>query len=446
MLQQERILEKGSFAGQPWGRFTGGKFAWTRVKDRFVSAKRRFSVAVIGGGPAGLMAADVLAGGGANVAVYDRMPSLGRKFLLAGRGGLNLTHSEALEPFLARYGRAALHLRPAIEALPPDALRKWSAALGQETFVGSSGRVFPRAMKASPLLRAWLARLREQGVAFNLRHRWRGWDDRGALIFDAPDGDVRLAADAAVLALGGASWPKLGSDGGWTDLLRARGVAVAPLAQSNSGFFVRWSDVYLRRFAGQPLKGIGLRFGDARLRGEAMITRTGIEGSTIYALSAPLRDEIAAKGEATLAIDLRPDVPEDVLAKQLSAPRGKQSMSSFLRKAAKLSPPAIGLVNEQVISRDVSLAAMGAEDLARTIKHIALRLIAPTPIERAISTAGGIEFGELDDRFMLRKLSGIFAAGEMLDWEAPTGGYLLQACFATGAAAGRGALAWLESR
>jgi uncharacterized flavoprotein (TIGR03862 family) len=392
------------------------------------------------------MAAEVLAGGGANVAVYERMPSLGRKFLLAGRGGLNLTHSEALEPFLARYGRAAPWLRSAVEALPPHALRAWSAALGQETFVGSSGRVFPRAMKASPLLRAWLARLREQGVEFNVRHQWRGWDERGALMFDAPDGDVRVEADAAVLALGGASWPKLGSDGGWQDLLRARGVVIAPLAPSNNGFIVKWSEIFAERFAGQPLKGIGLRFGDSRLRGEAMITRTGIEGSAVYALSAPLRDAIALRGEATLAIDLRPDVAEDALAKQLSAPRGKQSMSSFLRKTARLAPPAIGLVNEQAISQHVSLAEMPAEDLARTIKHIELRLIATAPIERAISTAGGIEFSELDDQFMLRKLPGTFAAGEMLDWEAPTGGYLLQACFSTGAAAGRGALAWLGSR
>lgn len=392
------------------------------------------------------MAADVLAGGGANVAVYERMPSLGRKFLLAGRGGLNLTHSEPIGRFLARYGRAAEHLQPAIEAKPPDALRKWSEALGQETFVGSSGRVFPKAMKASPLLRAWLARLRGQGVEFRLRHRWRGWDGRGALMFDSPEGEVRVETDAAVLALGGATWPKLGSDGGWQDLLRGKGVAVAPLVPSNSGFVVRWSEVYAERFAGQPLKGIGLCFGDTRLRGEAMITRSGIEGSAIYALSSALRDAIAVKGEATLAIDLRPDVAEDALAKQLSAPRGKQSMSSFLRKAARLSPPGIGLVNEQSISQNISLPAMSAEDLARTIKHIELRLVATAPIERAISTAGGIEFAELDEQFMLRKLPGTFAAGEMLDWEAPTGGYLLQACFATGAAAGRGALAWLREK
>jgi uncharacterized flavoprotein (TIGR03862 family) len=411
-----------------------------------VSAGRRFQAAVIGGGPAGLMAADALAQGGANVAVYERMPSLGRKFLLAGRGGLNLTHSEPIEPFLSRFGRAADRLRPAIEALPPAALREWSEALGQETFVGSSGRVFPKAMKASPLLRAWLARLRGQGVEFRLRHRWRGWNDDGALPFDTPEGSVTVAADAVVLALGGASWPKLGSDGSWREILQAKGVTIAPLAPSNSGFVLRWSEVFAERFAGQPLKAVEFLFGETRLRGEAMITRAGIEGSGIYALSSALRDAIAAKGEANLVVDLRPDMTEDALDKQLNAPRGKQSMASFLRKAAKLPPVAIGLVNEQAIARSVSLAAMSADDLARMIKRIELRLVATSPIERAISTAGGIEFGDVDEQFMLRKLPGVFVAGEMLDWEAPTGGYLLQACFATGAAAGRGALAWLQAR
>jgi len=392
------------------------------------------------------MAAETLAQGGANVAVYERMPSLGRKFLLAGRGGLNLTHSEPLEPFLARYGRALEHVRPAIEALTPESLRAWSEELGQETFVGSSGRVFPKSMKASPLLRAWLARLRERGVEFRLRHRWRGWDERGALIFDTPEGNMSIEADAVVLALGGASWPKLGSDGNWQQILRRNNVAIAPLVPSNSGFIVTWSDIFAERFAGQPLKGIELHFGGVRLRGEAMITRTGIEGSAIYALSSGLRDAIAANGEALLAIDLRPDVAEDALAKQLGVPRGKQSISSFLRKAAKLSPPATGLLHEQAITRGAPLAALPAEDLAHMIKRIELRLVATSPIERAISTAGGIEFDELDEHFMVRKLPGVFAAGEMLDWEAPTGGYLLQACFATGAAAGRGALQWLKVR
>jgi uncharacterized flavoprotein (TIGR03862 family) len=416
------------------------------VKDRFVSAERHFGVAVIGGGPAGLMAAEVLAQGGANVAVYDRMPSLGRKFLLAGRGGLNLTHSEALEPFLARYGRVASQLRPAIETLSPSALRAWSAALGQETFIGSSGRVFPKAMKASPLLRAWLARLRGQGVAFRLRHRWRGWADEGPLVFDAPDGERRVNADAVVLALGGASWPKLGSDGSWREILEAKGIVVSPLVPSNSGFVVRWSDVFAERFSGQPLKAVEFSFGGAKLRGEAMITRTGIEGSAIYALSSALRDAITAEGSAMIEIDLRPGVSADVLAKQLGASRGKQSMSSILRKAAKLPPVAIGLVNEQAVARGVSPAAMTADDLARMIKRIEPRLVATAPIERAISTAGGIKFDALDGQFMLRDLPGVFAAGEMLDWEAPTGGYLLQACFATGAAAGRGALSWLKAR
>ncbi|HEX5778883.1 MAG TPA: TIGR03862 family flavoprotein [Xanthobacteraceae bacterium] len=411
-----------------------------------MSAKRRFHAAVVGGGPAGLMAAETLARGGANVAVYERMPSPGRKFLLAGRGGLNLTHSEALGPFLARYENAEEHLRGAIEALPPAALRAWSEELGQETFVGSSGRVFPKAMKASPLLRAWLARLRELGVEFRLRHRWCGWAEGGALLFDTPAGSVEVQADTVVLALGGASWPKLGSDGSWQEILRQKGVAIAPLVPSNSGFIVRWSEIFAERFAGQPLKGIELHFGGVRLRGEAMITRTGIEGSAIYALSSRLRDAIAANGDAALCIDLRPDVTEDLLAKQLSAPRGKQSMSSFLRKSAKLSPPAIGLLQEKAATSGMPLGSVSPGDLARMIKRVEISLIAAAPIERAISTAGGIEFGELDEQFMLRKLPGVFAAGEMLDWEAPTGGYLLQACFATGAAAGLGALRWLKAR
>jgi uncharacterized flavoprotein (TIGR03862 family) len=402
------------------------------------------NIAVIGGGPAGLMAAEVLAAGGAQVTVFDRMPSVGRKFLLAGRGGLNLTHSEAFEPFITRYGAAAASLRPAIEAFSPEMLRAWAGALGQETFVGSSGRVFPKAMKASPLLRAWLARLREAGVEFRLRHRWLGWEG-GALVFETPEGLVQENADVAVLALGGASWPKLGSDGSWQEVL-GEGVAIAPLVAANSGFIAHWSPVFAERFQGEPLKSIELRFEGRHVRGEAIVTRTGLEGSAVYAVSGALRDAIARRGEALLAVDLRPDVTAEALEKQLSAPRGKQSLASFLRKAGKLSPPAIGLLHEAALARGTKLADMPPAGLARLTKELPIRLTGVAPIERAISTAGGIAFDALDENFMLRARPGVFAAGEMLDWEAPTGGYLLQASFATGAAAARGALAWLKQR
>jgi uncharacterized flavoprotein (TIGR03862 family) len=386
------------------------------------------------------MAAEVLAQGGAAVTVYDRMPSLGRKFLLAGRGGLNLTHSEDIEQLLARYGEAQPHLRPAIEALSPAVLRAWCEALGQPTFVGSSGRVFPRAMKASPLLRAWLRRLVGAGVAFAPRHHWRGWDADGRLIFATPRGEVAVTADAAVLALGGASWPRLGSDGGWADVLAAVGVAVAPLRPANCGFLVRWSDVFRDRFEGQPLKRIALTFGGRSVRGEALITRGGLEGGGIYALSASLRDAIAAFGSALLQIDLRPDLTPVALERRLAAPRGKQSLSTFLRKAAALSPAAIGLLRE---TSAPPLSELAGAALAARIKAVPIPLVGVAPIARAISTAGGVAFDELDRHFMLRRRPGTFIAGEMLDWEAPTGGYLLQAAFATGAAAGRGALNWL---
>ncbi|MEA2976823.1 MAG: hypothetical protein QOF19_2343 [Alphaproteobacteria bacterium] len=405
----------------------------------------RLSVAVIGGGPAGLMAAEVLAGGGAAVTVYERMPNLGRKFLLAGRGGLNLTHSEDLERLLGRYGGAGSRLRAAIEALPPSALRGWAEGLGQPTFVGSSGRVFPQAMKASPLLRAWLRRLDGLGVVFKLRHHWRGWNDVGQLVFDAPEGPVTVQADATVLALGGASWPKLGSDGGWVAPMMEAGVSVAPLRPANCGFLVGWSDIFRARFAGQPLKRIELTFGDHKVRGEAIVTQTGLEGGSIYALSAPLREAIASSGEAILNIDLRPDVTIDELEKRLAAPRGKQSLSTFLRKAASLSPPEIGLLHEATMSSAERLSAKSPVALAALIKAIPVRLTGVAPIARAISTAGGIAFDEVDENFMLRRRPGVFVAGEMLDWEAPTGGYLLQACFATGATTGKGVLEWRSS-
>jgi uncharacterized flavoprotein (TIGR03862 family) len=392
------------------------------------------------------MAAEVMAAGGAAVTVYDRMPSVGRKFLLAGRGGLNLTHSEPLEVFLARYGAGAAHLRPAIEAFPPEALRAWSEELGQPTFVGSSGRVFPVSFKASPLLRAWLRRLAASGVDLKLRHHWTGQDGEGGLRFTGSDGPVSVQADAVVLALGGASWPKLGSDRGWVETLTEQGIAVAPLRPANCGFTVAWSELFRTRFAGQPLKRIALAFGGEAVRGEAVITETGLEGGGIYALAAPLRDAIERAGEVVLNIALRPDLTDDELASRLAMPRAKQSLSNFLRKAAGLSPAAIGLLHEATLGAPTPLSAMAPEALAVLINAVPVRLTGTAPIARAISTAGGIAFDAVDDAFMLRGRPGVFAAGEMLDWEAPTGGYLLQASFATGAAAGRGALAWLAKR
>ena len=401
-------------------------------------------VAIVGAGPAGLMAAETIASAGVRVTVYDRMPSVARKFLMAGRGGLNLTHSEPLNVFLARYGAAEPRLRAAIEAFPPEALRAWSEALGQPTFVGSSGRVFPQAFKASPLLRAWLRRLDARGVRFALRHNWTGWDANGALRFATPEGERSVRPDATLLALGGASWPRLGADGAWTSLLADKGIAIAPLKPANCGFLVAWSDVFRERFEGQPLKGVVLRYGERSVRGEAVVTRHGLEGGGIYALSASLRDAIAENGETILNIGLRPDLPAAALVTRLSSPRGKQSVSTFLRKAAGLSPVGIGLVQEAAARAGTPLAAMPVEALAALIDDVPVMLTGPASIDRAISTAGGLSFDEIDDRLMLRRWPGVFVAGEMMDWEAPTGGYLLQACFATGVAAGKGLLEFLQ--
>jgi uncharacterized flavoprotein (TIGR03862 family) len=400
-------------------------------------------IAVIGAGPAGLMAAEVLAQGGAGVTVHDAMPSAGRKFLMAGRGGLNLTHSEALPSFLGRYGAAMPHLAAAIQAFPPDRMREWSEALGQPTFVGSSGRVFPKAFKASPLLRAWLRRLDSMGVQFKLRRRWLGWDEHGRLLFETPDGPRAVEARATVLALGGASWPRLGSDGAWAEICAAKGVTISPLRPANCGFTVAWSDIFRDRFEGHPLKGVALSFGSHNARGEAVITKTGIEGGAVYALSADLREAIIDTGQATLRFALRPDLPMNELIARLSAPRGKQSFSNWLRKAAHLSSVGIGLLQEAAVGSGMPLSSLSAETLAGLIDTVPVQLTGVAPIARAISTAGGIAFDELDADFMIRRLPGVFASGEMLDWEAPTGGYLLQASFATGAAAGRGALKWL---
>jgi uncharacterized flavoprotein (TIGR03862 family) len=397
---------------------------------------------VVGGGPAGLIAAEVMAEAGVAVTVYDRMPSVGRKFLMAGRGGLNLTHSEDFERFVARYSGAAPRLRPLLESFRPEDLRAWCEGLGQPTFVGSSGRVFPQSFKASPLLRAWLRRLDELGVAFAPRHRWEGWDESGRLVFARPDAErITAEPDAVVLALGGASWPRLGSDGLWAEPLARRGVPIAPFRAANVGFTVAWS-AYLRdRFQGEPLKSTAFAFAGSVVRGEAIVTADGLEGGAIYALSALLRDALERDGSATLRLDLRPDLSQEALERRLAAPRGHQSVSNVLRKAAGLSPVAIALLREEgrtVLPQD-------AEPLAALIKAVPITLTGVRPIERAISTAGGIPLDELDDRLMLHRLPSVFAAGEMLDWEAPTGGYLLQAAFATGVAAARGVLAYREA-
>ena len=382
-------------------------------------------VAVLGGGPAGLAAAEVLAQAGHAVTLYDRMPSLGRKFLLAGNGGLNLTHSEPLERFLAQYtGSVAATAVDAVTAFPPAALRDWAHGLDQPTSIGSSGRVFPQAFKATPLLRAWLGRLATLGVQLRTRHRWTGWDG-SALAFDTPAGPVRITPAATVLALGGASWPRLGSDGAWVAALPD---AVAPLRPANCGFLCSWSAVFQARFPGEPLKRIAASFRGTTIRGEALVTADGIEGGAIYALSAPLRDTIAAAGHATLHLDLRPDLDRTALAARLGGPG--VSTANALRRAG-LTGAAAGLMRE-----DTSLP------LPERIKAFPLRLTGTRPIARAISTAGGVRADALDG-LMLRSRPGVFVAGEMLDWEAPTGGYLLQACFSSGQAAAHQLLRWI---
>ncbi|MGE8944409.1 NAD(P)/FAD-dependent oxidoreductase [Leptospira interrogans] len=391
-------------------------------------------MAVIGGGPAGLMAAETVARTGTSVTVFERMPSVGRKLLMAGRGGLNLTHSEPMDQFRTRYGTAAAWMSPLLAACSPQELITWCEALGQPTFVGSSGRVFPSAMKASPLLRAWLRRLEGMGVSFVTRAHWTGWNTDGALTF--ADG-ATYNADAVVLALGGASWPRLGSDGGWVELLPD--VEITPLRPANCGFTVEWSPIFRQRHSGSPLKRIALTLGDVTVRGEAMITAEGIEGGVVYALSALARETIARDRVAVVRVDLRPDLTASDLAQKLEKPRGTASMSNFLRKQAGLSPVAIGLVQEALHSGET-------KPLAELIKALPLTLTAPFALARAISTAGGIALSELDDRMMLKKRPGVFVAGEMLDWEAPTGGYLLQGCMATGFAAGTGVLDWLQQR
>jgi uncharacterized flavoprotein (TIGR03862 family) len=409
--------------------------------------------AVIGGGPAGLMAAEALSQAGVSVDVFDAMPSVGRKFLLAGRGGLNLTHSESGETFLSRYGDASDALRDAISAFGSEEVRRWAADLGIETFIGTSGRVFPKDMKAAPLLRAWLHRLRAAGVRFHTRHRWKGWDAAsGELVFDAPAGRVAHAADAVVLALGGASWPRLGSDGAWVPLLAARGVPIAPLQAANCGFDIApmradrtgWSEHLRQRFAGQPVKPVAARLetqsAQDSQQGEFVLTETGVEGSLVYAFSARLRDEITKHGQATWIIDLLPQhTPAQVLA-ETRRPRGPRSLSTHLKSRLGIAGLKMALLHE-VLSPE-QLHDPGR--LALALKALPLTLARPRPVEEAISTAGGVRLDALDANGMLRDVPGVFCAGEMLDWEAPTGGYLLTACLATGRVAGDGAAGWIR--
>ncbi|KIF57034.1 TIGR03862 family flavoprotein [Pseudomonas fluorescens] len=400
-------------------------------------------VAIIGGGPAGLMAAEVLSQAGVRVDLYDGMPSVGRKFLLAGVGGMNITHSEAWPAFLSRYAERAPNIAPLLRAFDADALCRWIHELGIETFIGSSGRVFPTDMKAAPLLRAWLKRLRDSGVVIHTRHRWLGWDENGALRIDSPDGEKTLSPDATLLALGGGSWSRLGSDGAWMLPLEQRGVGLAPLQPSNCGFEVQaWSELMVSKFAGAPLKNIAIGLNDDVPRlGECVITATGIEGSLIYALSAPIREAINVHGAATIHIDLLPGRPVDKLQAALSKPRGSRSMAKHLHSQVGID----GL--KAALLRELTDAATFADPalLARAIKALPLTLVKTRPLDEAISSAGGVTFEAMDERMMLKALPGVFCAGEMLDWEAPTGGYLLTACFASGRAAGAGMLKWLNN-
>ena len=400
-------------------------------------------VAIIGGGPAGLMAAEVLSQAGVRVDLYDGMPSVGRKFLLAGVGGMNITHSEAYPAFLSRYAERAPQIAPLLRSFDADALCRWIHDLGIETFIGSSGRVFPTDMKAAPLLRAWLKRLRDSGVVIHTRHRWLGWNEHGALRINSPEGEKTLKPDATLLALGGGSWSRLGSDGAWMLPLEQRGVGLAPLQPSNCGFDVQaWSDLLVSKFAGAPLKNIAIGLNDDIPRlGECVITATGIEGSLIYALSAPIREAINQYGAAVIHIDLLPGRPVDKLQAALSKPRGSRSMAKHLHSQVGIDGVKAALLRELTDAATFADPAL----LARAIKALPVTLVKTRPLDEAISSAGGVTFEALDEQLMLKALPGVFCAGEMLDWEAPTGGYLLTGCFASGRAAGLGIVQWLKS-
>lgn len=387
-----------------------------------------------------MMAAEILSAQGITVSLYERKPSLGRKLLMAGLGGLNLTHSEDIGSFIQKYGERAEILDPIVRSFPPDALRAWCEGLGENTFVGSSGRVFPVNFKASPLLRAWIKRLSQQNVKFMLGHQWQGWKD-DFLIFQTSDGKFEAKADATLLALGGASWPRLGSDGMWVDILQKEKIGVAPLQPSNCGFTVEWSDIFSKKFSGMPLKRISISFKDNNSQGELMITPHGVEGGAIYALSSVLREEINRSHSAVVYIDLKPGLSVEALSARLKKPRARKTFSNFLRSAANLSEVAIGLLMESPQRKE--MGEYSPEKLALLIKSYPLRLRSSFSIDRAISTAGGIMFDSVNENLMLVKKPGVFVAGEMLDWEAPTGGYLLQASFATGVCAAQGILDWL---
>jgi uncharacterized flavoprotein (TIGR03862 family) len=393
------------------------------------------------------MAAERLAQAGFKVTIYDHMPSPGRKFLMAGRGGLNLTHSEPFERFSARFGERQALMQPMLEAFPPEAVRAWADGLGQETFVGTSGRVFPKPLKASPLLRAWLVRLNNLGVSLRTRHRWMGWDEQGALRFDVedvrqPTYSIATTSAVTILALGGASWPRLGSDARWVTAMREAGVAVAPFEPSNVGVKIAWSDLFRSRFEGQPIKRLVASVGNDAQTGEAMVTREGLEGGAIYGLGPAVRAALAANGTAALRVDVRPSFTHEELAAKIAGPRNKQSTSNFLRKAAGMAPIAIALVREG----GGGPLPLDPHQLAALIKAVPLTVTGLSGLSRAISSAGGVQFDGLDHHLMMRQRPGVFVAGEMLDWDAPTGGYLLQATFATAVTAADGAAAWLASR